>query len=63
MRFDASMNGQYALLHDQKVIEVYQTREDAFKTGLLLYKKIGTFSVQKIGESPAGLGFVGTCLV
>lgn len=62
IRFSPELNGRYALLHDQKLMATYHTGEDAFQTGLLLYKKVGNFSVQKVGERPAGLGFVSTCL-
>ncbi len=62
MIFDKEYNGQFALLHNRELIEVYQTRVDAVKTGQLLYKGLGNFSVQKIGETPASLGFLSSCL-
>lgn len=62
MRFDSHDSGKFALLHKGELVLVFQTREDAFKTGLYLYKKLGEFTVQRIGERPASLGFVGTWL-
>jgi len=48
---------KYALMHDGDVVEFYSDLEDAYKTGMLLYKEDKLFSIQKVTRTPVDLGF------
>lgn len=47
---------KYALMRDKKIVAIYSTVQDAVQTGQLLYED-GLYSVQKITDVPADLGF------
>ena len=51
---DNSM-GKIALMHDGKVVEIYDESDDAYFDGCKQYG-LGNFSIQVIGEKPASLG-------
>jgi len=53
--------GKHALLHNRKVVEIFDTSNDAFKAAQL-YLKDGHFSVQKISNEVAKLGWRGYAL-
>jgi len=48
---------KYALMHDGEVVEFYSGWEDAYKTGMLLYKDDKLFSIQQVTKTPVDLGF------
>ncbi len=47
---------KYALMRDGEIVEIYNSWEDAYKTGLRFYED-ELFSVQKITNSSVDLGF------
>lgn len=47
---------KYALMRDGEIIEIYNSWEDAYKTGLRFYED-ELFSIQKITNSSVDLGF------
>ena len=47
--------GQTALLHQGKVVDIYNDTEDAYKIGCDKYG-LGHFTIQVIGERPISLG-------
>ena len=52
---------RYALMRDGKIIEFFNSYEDAWKTGNILYKD-SLFSVQKVTKTPVDLGFYSRAL-
>ena len=48
--------GQFALLRDGEIVEMYDTPRDAYLVGQQLYAD-GKFSVQEIVDTPIDLGF------
>jgi hypothetical protein len=48
--------GKFALMRQRKIVDYYDTAQDAFRTGQRLYPD-GLFSVQEIASSPVDLGF------
>ncbi len=51
-----TQRGKFALLHDGKIIEFFDTARDAYIAGQQIFpEKI--FSVQEVTETPVDLGF------
>ena len=50
--------GRVALMHDGKVIYIFNNGNDAYMIGLDKYG-LGNFSLQKIGDKPISLGIHG----
>lgn len=48
--------GKYALMKEKKVVEYYDTKDDARKTGNIMFKD-GVFSIQKIEKQNIDLGY------
>lgn len=48
--------GRVVLMHEGKVVEVYNDRGDAYKIGCEKYG-LGNFSLVNVGEQPINLGF------
>ena len=48
--------GRTALLHDGKIVAIYNDSGDAYSIGCEKFG-LGNFSVEKIGASPLSLGF------
>lgn len=48
--------GKYALLRDRELVDVFDSRQDARKTAMLLYED-KLFSIQKVDKTPVDLGF------
>ncbi|MGR3984658.1 MAG: hypothetical protein OD817_05305 [Gammaproteobacteria bacterium] len=55
-RFFEEHYGKYALMRDCKVVEVFDSWQDARKTAMLLYTD-KHFSLQKVDKAPIDLGF------
>ena len=53
---EAKHMGRVALMHDGKVVEVYNDNGDAYKIGCEKFG-LGNFSLVNIGEQPINLGF------
>lgn len=51
--------GRTALLHDGKLVAVYNDSGDAYQVGVEKFGA-GNFSVQTFGEAPKSLGFLAT---
>ncbi len=49
-------HGRVVLMHDGKLIEIYNDRGDAYKIGCEKYG-LGNFSLVNVGERPINLGF------
>lgn len=50
--------GKYALMHDRKIVDLFDSWDDAHKTAKLLYTKANElFSIQKVDDAPVDLGF------
>lgn len=50
--------GKYALMHDSKIVDLFDSWQDAHKAAKLLYKKeTELFSIQKVDDTPIDLGF------
>lgn len=49
-------NGKYALLHDEKLISIFDTASGAMRAGTDRFDD-GLFSVQKVEESSINLGY------
>ena len=49
-------HGRYALMRDQKVVDVFDSWQDARKAAILLYKD-KLFSIQEVDKAPLDLGF------
>ncbi len=47
--------GRTVLLHDGKIVEIYNDSEDAYKIGCEKFG-LGNFSVETVGEKPVSLG-------
>ena len=58
---EAEHLGKTALLHDGKVVAVYNDSGDAYAIGREKYG-LGNFSTQTIGEKPIHLGIFTLCL-
>lgn len=54
-RFFEEHYGKCALMRDRKVVEVFDSWQDARKTAMLLYKD-KFFSLQKVDKTPIDLG-------
>ena len=54
-QLEAEHMGQTALLHQGKVVDIYNDTEDAYKIGCDKYG-LGHFIIQVIGERPISLG-------
>ena len=52
----ASHRGKFALMHDQEIVEFFDTARDAFHSGQKLFAD-GLFSVQEVVDVPVDLGF------
>ena len=52
----ASHAGKFALMHDSKIIEYFDTAGDAYRAGQQLFKD-KPFSIQEVTETAADLGF------
>jgi len=52
----ATHRGKFALMHDARVVEFFDTPGDAFRAGQRLYKD-QNFSIQEVTEAPVDLGF------
>ncbi|MBC6429285.1 MAG: hypothetical protein GDA55_08705 [Cellvibrionales bacterium] len=48
--------GKFALMHDAELVEIYDSWQDAFRTGRKFYGE-NRFSVQQIETRPIDLGF------
>lgn len=48
--------GRTALLHDGKIVDIYNDGEDAYRTGCKVYG-LGNFSIETFGEKPVSLGY------
>ena len=57
-RLERDHLGKTALMHDGKVVEVFDDPNDAYLTG---YRKwgLGEFSMKEIGQKPIELGTLG----
>lgn len=53
--------GRTALLHDGKLISIYNDKFDAYTTGCDRFG-IGKFSIKTFGEAPISLGIFTTCV-
>ncbi len=53
---EAENMGRAALLHDGKLIAIYNDSGDAYSIGVKKYG-LGNFSVETFGERPRSLGF------
>jgi hypothetical protein len=53
--------GKFALLHDEEVVEFFDTARDAFSAGQKLYPG-NDFSVQKVTTASFDLGFFSRAL-
>jgi len=51
-----SHHGKFALMHDEEIVEFYDTARDAFFTGQRLFPD-GLFSVEEVIDLPVDLGF------
>lgn len=49
-------SGKFALMHDGKIVQYFDTARDAFLAGQAIYPD-GLFSVQHVTEKPIDLGF------
>lgn len=49
--------GKFALMHDGKIIEFFDTAGDAYKVGIKNHGGVGKFSIQEVIDSPVDLGF------
>ncbi len=58
---EAEHLGKTALLHDGKVVAIYNDSGDAYTIGREKYG-LGNFSTQTIGEKPIHLGIFTLCL-
>ncbi len=47
---------KFALLHDQEILEFFDSEDDAIKIGTRDYGE-GCFSVQQVNDQPADLGY------
>ena len=54
--------GKYALLHKQKIIEFFDSENDAIKVGIKDYSE-GCFSVQQVDNKMIDLGYQSNVLV
>ena len=48
--------GKFALMHDGKIVEFFDTARDAYVAGSAQYKP-GDFSIQEVVSVPGNLGF------
>ena len=48
--------GKFALMHDAKIVEYFDTAADAYRAGQQLFKD-KPFSIQEVTETAADLGF------
>jgi hypothetical protein len=48
--------GKFALMHDGKIVEFYDTAPDAYKIGIKDYGE-GNFSIQEVTDTVGDLGF------
>ena len=58
---EAEYPGQVALLHDGKLMDVYQDSGEAYSIGCKQFG-LGKFYTQNIGEGPISLGIFTLCL-
>jgi len=49
--------GKFALMHDGKIVEFFDTMRDAYFAGLKLFEQEGRFSVQEVVAEPVDLGY------
>ena len=49
--------GKHALMHDQKIIGMFSTVQDAVQAGEIMYKD-GIYSVQEVTDEVVDLGFL-----
>ena len=52
----AAHSGQFALLHEARVVSFFQTWQDAYNAGQLVFQD-KPFSVQKVSRQPVDLGY------
>jgi hypothetical protein len=52
----ATHRGKFALLHDAKIVEYFDTAADAYRAGQQLFPD-RTFSIQEVTDTPVDLGF------
>ncbi|MCE2964529.1 MAG: hypothetical protein LW855_01885 [Alphaproteobacteria bacterium] len=55
-------SGKFAVMHECKLQEVFDTPADAYKYAQKLYKK-GDYAIQEIGAKPINLGFYNHALL
>lgn len=55
--------GKYALMRDCKIVDLFDSWQDARKTAMLLYKADKLFSIQKVDDAPIDLGFYSHALL
>ena len=55
-KLESEHPGRIALLHDGKLISIYNDSGDAYAIGKEKYG-LGNFSIETIGEKPKSLGF------
>jgi hypothetical protein len=48
--------GKFALMHNEQIVEFYDTAADAYKVGIKSFGE-GAFSIQEVTDSPLDLGF------
>lgn len=53
--------GKFALMHDAKFVDFFDTAADAFRAGRKLYTE-GEFSIQEVTDVVADLGFLSHAL-
>lgn len=58
MEFNNRYKGKVALLHQGRLIKILDTKADAYKMGLSMYKYPGLFSVQEIAAPIVDLGIM-----
>jgi hypothetical protein len=50
------VNGKFALMRDQKIVDFFDSAGDAKRAGKLAYTE-GNFSIQQVIRTPIDLGF------
>lgn len=60
-KLEAEHSGQVALLHDGKLIDVYQDSGEAYSIGRERFG-LGKFYIKKIGQAPISVGIFTLCL-
>ena len=54
--------GKFALMRDEKIIDFFDSWEDAHKTGCLKYPNDSKFSIQEVTTTTINLGFFSCAL-